>query len=68
MVKGLLERRPLIRQLKNGSDGTGAEAMSKMTSGNSAANLYSYLLPYSSAFIDTFPFFDRKRPHAKEAS
>ncbi len=31
MVKGLLERWPLLRQLRTGSDGTGVEAMSQRT-------------------------------------
>ena len=31
MVRGLLERWPLIRQIRTGSDGTGAEAMSERT-------------------------------------
>jgi formate dehydrogenase major subunit len=31
MVKGLLERWPLIRQIKTGGDGTGPEAMSERT-------------------------------------
>ena len=31
MIKGLLERWPLIRQIQTGGDGTGAEAMSERT-------------------------------------
>ena len=31
MIKELLERWPLIRQIQNGSDGTGPEAMSART-------------------------------------
>jgi formate dehydrogenase major subunit len=50
MIKNLLERWPLIRQIRNGADGTGAEAMSARTKNllpkNQDAEFTRSLCPY----------------------
>jgi formate dehydrogenase major subunit len=50
MIKNLLERWPLIRQIQNGADGTGAEAMSGRTKNllpkNQDAEFTRSLCPY----------------------